>query len=137
MPGENRTTRSWFRRWWAALMVLGTTGVVVAFLTLSWWIRIEAARTADEARQQFGGDRIEALATMMESALPLRERNRAVWALGQLRDPRALPVLQRHYTGGPCDHVRHLCQDELRKAIALCKGEGGPPRWLSRLVTGA
>jgi hypothetical protein len=45
-----------------------------------------------------------------------------VWALGHLGDARALPVLESHYTGGPCDHSRLLCQRELEKAIRLSRG---------------
>jgi hypothetical protein len=33
-----------------------------------------------------------------------------------------LPVLERHYTGGPCQHTRDICQHELEKAIRLCRG---------------
>jgi hypothetical protein len=52
----------------------------------------------------------------------LRERNRAVCALGQIGDRRALPVLQKHYSGKPCDHGSALCQRELGKAIELVEG---------------
>ena len=68
-------------------------------------------------------DGVEALIEFVQSDQhSLQERNRAVWALGQLRDPRALPVLEAAYTGKPCDHSRFLCQHELAKAIKLCRG---------------
>jgi hypothetical protein len=54
----------------------------------------------------------------------LQERNRGVWALGQFRDERALPTLEKYYHGGECDHENELCQQELEKAIKLIKGEG-------------
>jgi len=76
-----------------------------------------------EAVQELPGDQIPALMTYVESPKhSFRERNRAVWALGQLGDPRALPVLNRYFTGAPCDHEHALCQYELSKAIRLCKG---------------
>jgi hypothetical protein len=69
------------------------------------------------------GNRIPALVAYVESPKhTLRERNRAVWALGQLGDARALPVLEKYLTGGACEHGRLLCQHELRKAIRLCRG---------------
>lgn len=69
------------------------------------------------------GDRVLALMAYVESPKhTLRERNRAVWALGQLGDARALPVLEPKFTGRDCDHERDLCQHELRKAIRLCRG---------------
>jgi HEAT repeat protein len=54
-----------------------------------------------------------------------RERNDAVWALGQLGDSRALPVLRKFYTGDIpevelLDGV--ISQYELKKAINLTSG---------------
>ncbi len=68
---------------------------------------------------------VEALLVWIQSPQHrLEDRNRGVWALGQLRDPRALPVLERSFHGGECDHERELCQRELKKAIRRIKGEG-------------
>jgi hypothetical protein len=70
------------------------------------------------------GDDVAALIDYVQSeSHSLHDRNRAVWALGQARDARALPVLRTYYTGGTCDHERHLCQGELNKAMKLCQGE--------------
>ena len=65
---------------------------------------------------------------MNSESHPLKERNRAVWALGRLRDPRALPALEGVYTGDLCEHARFLCQYELEKAIKRCGGNPTPPR---------
>jgi len=79
--------------------------------------------TAQEAHPR-PGDHVAALVAYVESpSHGLRQRNRAVWALGQACDERALPVLKRFFTGGKCDHDRRLCQHELAKAIKLCRGE--------------
>lgn len=68
------------------------------------------------------GDDVAALMAYVQSeSHSLRDRNYAVWALGQARDVRALPLLERYYTGQPCDHSRSLCQGELAKAIKLCQ----------------
>lgn len=53
---------------------------------------------------------------------PLSEKNHIVWAIGQLGDKKALPVLQKYYTGAECDHEKYLCQYELKKAIKLLDG---------------
>ena len=50
----------------------------------------------------------------------LVERNHMIWAIGQYRDPRALPTLMTFYTGNPCDHEQTFCQYELKKAIDRC-----------------
>ena len=83
-----------------------------------------AVHAASEAAlQEQPADRVLALMAYVESPKhTLQERNRAVWALGQLGDARALPVLQKYMTGGTCDHAHVLCQHELRKAMRLCSG---------------
>jgi hypothetical protein len=53
----------------------------------------------------------------------LKEKNSAVWALGQLGDQRALGLLEELLTGQNCDHESRLCQKELGKAVKLCQGE--------------
>lgn len=69
-------------------------------------------------------DRVESLmATVADESLSFDERNRAVWALGVIGDPHAIPLLESYYTGEPCDHEKYLCQYELCKAIKKCQGE--------------
>jgi hypothetical protein len=68
--------------------------------------------------EQYPGDRVEALSALVAcEGCSLSDRNRAVWALGQLRDRRALPILKKYYTGQECNHSLGLCQYEMRKAV--------------------
>jgi hypothetical protein len=93
------------------------------FLGIAVTIGSGVRNTSDAAVAEYGGDRVDALIAVVESpAHSLTDRNRAVWALGQLGEARALPVLERHYTGERCDHTRLICQHELEKAIRLCRG---------------
>jgi hypothetical protein len=51
------------------------------------------------AQARFPGKRVEALIAMVEcQSCNTRDRNDAVWTLGQLDDPSAIPVLERLYT---------------------------------------
>jgi hypothetical protein len=98
----------------ASIAVLVATGYAAVSVSIRSGVRETAA--AAIARQP--GDRIAALAAWVDcDSCPLPDRNRAVWALGQLRDRRALPVLEKHYTGAGCNHSAGLCQRELRKAL--------------------
>jgi len=119
-----RTTNG--RRWVRFVTRAGVLGLVlIAALWLgSYWLIGSGVRAASEAALlERPGDRVLGLMAYVESPKhTLRERNRAVWALGQLRDARALPVLERYFTGRDCEHGRVLCQYELRKAIHLCRG---------------
>ena len=73
---------------------------------------------------RFEGDRIEALIALADcKTCRLEDRNHAVWALGQFRDRRALPVLHAYYDGGPCSHGYRICQHELEKAIRWTEGK--------------
>jgi len=80
-----------------------------------------------EATQEFGGDCVEALASYVASAdRTFEERNRAIWALGEIGDARALPALQGlldgELIGTPCHVRRGICRYSVEKAIALCDG---------------
>lgn len=114
------------RRW--ARFVRRAAAIGVVLVAVLWagstWLIASGVRAASEAALlDAAGDRVLALMAYVESPKhTLRERNRAVWALGQLGDARALPVLETHFTGTDCEHDRALCQHELRKAIRLCRG---------------
>jgi len=85
------------------------------------------------ARGGMPGDPVLALMAYVDSPRnPVRERDRAVWALGQLGDPRALSVLEKHRSGEPCEHGKKLCQHELEKAVKLCRGAPNVAAWVWR-----
>jgi len=105
--------------------LFGAGIVVFSFLFVSLQIGSsikEKCRLAQEVYKN--SDCIEALIELAEDeeGRALKERRGAVWALGQLQDKRALPVLEKYYTGEPCDHEKYLCQYELKKAINLING---------------
>lgn len=136
-----RPPRRWWRRLCAlAAVVLGT--LLLAFIGLSWWIGVEVRATAAAAQARYSGSPGEALQRLVaDDSRNLRDRNRAVWALGQLGVTDAAPLLRSYLTGGPCDHAHALCQGELQKALKLIEGDfnaaalvwrqvfvaGGPP----------
>ncbi len=105
------------------VMLIGCIGLVGLYGLVCVMIGNDVKEISDEASQLYPGDKIEALIAYMNSEdQSLQKRNRAIWALGQLGDERALSVLQKFYTGEPCDHSRYVCQHELEKAIKLCGG---------------
>jgi hypothetical protein len=131
-----QVARSWrfVLGWWPVVVVAGLMILLVALLGLMAFIDTAVHETASAAQREFRGDEAEALIQFVQSDQhSLRDRNRAVWALGQLRDPRALDVLKRFYTGEKCQHDKFLCQAELEKAIDLCSGRNRPPAWLAAI----
>jgi hypothetical protein len=115
------------RRKRVAFWGLGASvAVAVSALALEGFIRLDARAVGNRASARFGGDRITGLTRLVDcDGCDLRERDGAVWALGELRHQRALPVLRAHFTRGKCDHNRYLCQYELRKAIMKIEGTWG------------
>jgi len=96
--------------------------VLIAFLGSIMSIGAGVSKYCKEAQNYHKGDCVQALITYIDSnEHDLSTKNKAVWALGQLGDERALPVLRKYYTGMPCDHERYLCQYELEKAIKWCE----------------
>ncbi len=103
------------------------------FVSFCFSIRSAVKEMSAEAVKEFPGDRVQALIAYAGSEnYTLKKRNRAVWALGQIGDSRALPVLESYYTGGECDHDKNLCQRELKHAIYGCKGGLNLTAWLPR-----
>ena len=108
---------------WKLLLGMALGGVFLLFFSVSLLIGTQVRDVVAEARQLNPGEPVPALVKMVESPeLSLEQRNSAVWALGQLGDPRALPVLEKLHSGGECHHSQQLCQHELDKAIASCRG---------------
>jgi hypothetical protein len=117
--------------YWLPILGLGVGVALFAAIALS--IGSGVGEISREAGREFSGDQVEALMAFVESDRhPLAERNRAVWALGQLGDKRALPLLRKLYTGRECQHDKYLCQHELRKAINGCSGGFNAAAWVWR-----
>jgi PBS lyase HEAT-like repeat len=96
--------------------------LLLALLTSDGLIMGSSLRHFSRAAQsQFPGKRVEALIALVNcQSCDIRERNNAVWALGQLDDPRALPVLESCYTG---DHCGNVARKTLRIALRHLRHE--------------
>jgi hypothetical protein len=106
---------------WILAIAVGI--LIVAYLGISLMIGWGINKESRSAVARFSGDRIQALMAVVDcQGCKLEDRNHAVWALGQLRDKRALPVLYRYRTGLPCNHSRQICQYEISKAIRWTEG---------------
>lgn len=111
------------------LFFLGAVGIsifLLFFVISCTWIGYDVKRQCQETKREYGGDCVEALIALLnDENKSFRARNSAIWALGQLGDNRALPVLQGYYTGNiparePFDKT--ISQYELKKAINLTSG---------------
>ncbi|MBU2566927.1 hypothetical protein KKG46_05225 [Patescibacteria group bacterium] len=98
----------------------------IFFVTFAW-IGFGVKDTCNKAQLQFEGDCVDALMQTVEADFETNvSKNSATWALGQLGDNRALPLLESKYTGYISEEKEPwengLSQYELSKAIKLLKG---------------
>lgn len=107
---------------------------VVAFAGGIFSIYYTVWKTCDSAKENYGGKCQTALIKVLEDekASP-REKNDAIWSLGQMADPESLPALEKIYAGKvpegrePLDEV--VSQYEIEKAIRWCKN-GNATSWM-------
>ena len=107
----------------AALCLTGASFLLLSLHHISTQVRA----ACNEAASEFGGDCVEALVAYAESERhTYQERNHAIWALGEIGHPRALPTLERllvaELIDAPCDTTRGICRYSVEKAIELCQG---------------
>jgi hypothetical protein len=87
------------------------------------------------AKKEFPGNAVEALGGLIASdAYGFEEKNTAIWALGQLADPEALPVLETLNSVAeddsvPFDRSSGLSKYEIEKAIKWCR-KGNLTSWM-------
>ncbi len=78
------------------------------------------------SQEKYNGDCVESLiAYLDDKENGFRSRNSAIWALGQLGDERALPVLKKYYIGYNKEKInrsKELAQLELKRAIGYMEG---------------
>jgi hypothetical protein len=118
------------------LIAIGVSIFLLFFLIASVWIGHDAKKICQEAEREYGGDCLEALISQLEDEnRGFRARNEAVWAMGQFGDSRALPALEKYYTGNIPDREpleEMISQYELKKAINLARGGTNITSWLWR-----
>ena len=107
-------------------MAIGLGTFFLLFISTSALIGFGVTQDCQQAQKKYEGSCVKALSAMLgDEQNNFRDRNNATWALGQLGDSRALPILQKYYTGQipqrePYDQM--ISQHELKKAIYQCQG---------------
>ncbi len=103
--------------------------IAVVLFVMFWGIYSTVKSVCQTAQAEFGGDCVEALLSYIESDNhSFKDKNHAIWAIGQFGDKRAIPVLEKLYTGQPCEKPcrteKYICQYGLEKAIKFSKSGG-------------
>jgi len=130
---HRKSTRESNTVFWLIIIVM-TVGIGGLGLSLrSIYSRVETIVRIAQSR--YAGDTAEALMSLIESdSETYRDKNRAIWALGQIGDTRALPVLQRLNTGEvqekPYDPSAYIVLYSVRKAIEQIQSDFSLTRWM-------
>ncbi len=108
------------------ICAIGMSIFLLFFVICCVWIGYDVKDQCYKAKQAYSGDCVEALMSLLQDETrDFRSRNSAIWALGELGDKRALPILQHFYTGTipPREPLnKTISQYELKKAINLTSG---------------
>jgi len=116
-----------------ASTIFVTTLALIFFLYTLGVIYQKVKVTCLKAQKEYKEDCVNSLTKLLQSdEKTFRERNTAIWTLGQLADKRALPVLQSFYSGKipPKESLSQtLSQYELKKAIQWCE-RGNVTNWM-------
>ena len=113
-----------------ALLVGGLILFFYSFLVIYSGVKINCLK----AQNEYKDDCVDSLMRLVKAEnKTFREKNSAVWALGQLADKKALPLLYELEKSlpeqGRCGYDRYLCKYEVRKAIKWCEG-GNITNWM-------
>jgi len=121
---------------WIALLGLVIFLGIAALTFSSIYKSVE--RITTNAKSEFQGDAVHALIDLVNSdKYGFEEKNSAIWALGQLADPSALPFLEKINPeiedSIPFDRTSGLSKKEIERAIKWCT-KGNSTSWMYRKI---
>jgi len=114
---------------YAGILIAGFVGAaVLAFAGMTFsHLHSSVKSICLTAKNEYRKDCVSSLIETVKSEKYLfRERNKAIWALGQIADQKALPFLNELHRSLPeqkVDSDRGLSKYEVEKAIKWCSGE--------------
>lgn len=115
-----------FKKIAVLFVAIGFSMGLLLFVITGTWIGFEVKQVCATAKLNYSGECVEALVAQLDDTNnSFYDRNKAIWALGQLSDSKALPTLQKYYSGNIPDSEplnETISQYELKKAIKLTEG---------------
>lgn len=133
-------TRSRRKRDYGSALIILAAALIIGAGGLAYSLRgifVDVSDMCEAATSRYGGDNVEALMALIESEnSSTREKNAAIWALGQIGDQRALPLLQRVDTdeiqAKPYNSDQYIVQYRVEKAIRQIQSRFSLTRWMYR-----
>lgn len=107
-------------------ILAGVGAFLLLFIITSFYIGKSVQEKCKKAQEKYEGTCTKALTKVLENENnSYRERNLAIWALGQLGNKKVVPVLEKYYTGNIPNREsldKTISQYELKKALNLTRG---------------
>jgi hypothetical protein len=108
------------------IITIGLSIFGLFFFITGTWIGSDVKSQCKQAKSEYQGDCVTALISLLKDEnRSFKSRNSAIWALGQIGNKQALPVLQSFYTDNipPKESLNDtISRYELKKAINLAGG---------------
>lgn len=121
------------------ILSVGFGCLIIMYGIVCWIIFSEVKEIRNDTMQTYNGEVVEAGIRLLQSDKhSYIEKNRVIWALGQIGDAKALPVLEQLRTDKsceePCRKDTTICQYGLGKAVKSCKGAFSITKWMYRFL---
>ena len=118
------------------LLPTGVIAITILFAISCVLIFSSVESICTKAENEFKCDHVEALIALIDSEkFNFEDKNKAIWALGQIGAKKALPSLEKLYTGSTrkrCDRSKYISQYELQRAIKFINSDFIATRWMYR-----
>ena len=113
---------------------IGFISVILVYLVCCWIIFSGVKSITTQATEEFRLTPVQSLIAVIESnKFGFEKKNDAIWALGQIGDKKALPILEQIFTDKiekHCNRSENICQYEVQKAIKFCRSNFIVTRWM-------
>lgn len=112
----------------------GALALAILYAIACLFIFTSVRSICTKAEREFQQDHVTSLMAVVNSEkFTYKDKNDAIWALGQIGAKQALPLLEGMYTGirdERCNLDENICQYELEKAIRFINSRFIVTRWM-------
>jgi len=124
------------KKYFKTSLIAGLLIFVLSVIFSFYQIRKDVKQACLKAKDLYQQNCVDSLIAFAKSDdNSFREKNSAIWALGQIADKSALPFLNglKNSLQGQkrCNSSKYLCRYEIEKAVRWCE-EGNVTSWMYR-----
>lgn len=134
MSVQNLISSAWLKKALVYTFSYGALAFAILYAIACLFIFTSVKVICTKAEREFQQDHVTSLMAVVNSdKSTYKDKNDAIWALGQIGAKQALPLLEGMYTGikdERCNLDENICQYELEKAIRFINSKFLVTRWM-------